>query len=196
MKKSNCCRLMSFVFSVAFVFAAVAAGDASKDSYVDPNPYASYGAAMASKARDPMAVEWQNRCDRAVKAATAPDVLASHVSSTCAALSLLKCVKGAYATDPLVLIVVASTTQYVMDPAADRCRCGCFRCGDARKVWSEALLLRAGSTSDAYVAMLCLDQLRWCGFPSQVAAVRNIGEKSKDRAVRDFAAMVARELAK
>jgi len=165
------------------------------EKYVDPNPYSDYTKAMQPEACDPMAVEWHNMYETALERAADPTVLDGHTANVESAMALLRCLKGAYTTDPLVFAVVAATTQRVMSPAARKCPLR-FWGKNARDVWSEALLAHAGESTDAYVQMACLDQLRWCGKPSQAAAVRAVAEKAKDKSVKDFAAMVGREIAK
>ena len=83
--------------------------------YVDPNPNADYGAAMAKKAGNPSAVEWQNANNAAIAAATTPKALASHVWDAASAEALLARVKGAYTSDPLDLTVIGAVSQYVME---------------------------------------------------------------------------------
>ena len=84
----------------------------NKKRYVDPNPYAGYGSAMAQKAGDPMAVEWQNANDAAVAAATTPKALASHLWDAKDAEALLARVKGAYESDPLDLTVIGAHQRH------------------------------------------------------------------------------------
>ena len=201
MNSSNIYRLMSFGLAAVLAIAATAAEPAKDKKYVDPNAFSNYGPAMASKAGDPMAVEWQNANDAAVKAATAPEALEAHLKDAAAAKALLGKVKGAYATDPITLTVVAAVTQRVMRP--DDCGWLCavgralaFWRTDERDIWTEALLDTATKSSDSYVQMFCLDQLRWCGFAKQAEAVRTFGDAARDKAVKDFAAWVARELDK
>ena len=86
--------------------------------YVDPNPNADYGAAMAKKAGNPSAVEWQNANNTAIAAATTPKALASHVWDAASAEALLARVKGAYTSDPLDLTVIGAVSQYAVPTAA------------------------------------------------------------------------------
>lgn len=190
MISSKVYRLMSFMLAVGLAMAAAAAKAPKEKKYVDPNAYASYGAAMASKAGDPMAVEWQKMNDAAIKAATAPEALKAHVKDAIAAKALLGKVKGAYASDPIVLTVAAAVTQQVMKP------CKCPKRASCRELWSAALLETATQSEDAYVQMFCLDQLRWCGLPCQAEKVGAFAGVASDKSVSDFAAWVARELAK
>lgn len=184
--------MKSFMIAMVMVAGACfAAAKAPKEKkYVDPNAYASYGPAMASKAGDPMAVEWQKKNDAAIKAATAPEALKAYVKDAAAAKALLGKVKGAYASDPIAITVAAAVTQQVMAP------CKCPKKAACRKLWSEALLETATQSKDAYVQMFCLDQLRWCGLPCQAEKVVAFAEAAADKSVKDFAAWVARELAK
>jgi hypothetical protein len=185
----------------ALALAATAAEPAKEKKYVDPNEFASYGPGTASKAGDPSAVEWQKANDAAIKAATTPEALKAHLKDAAAAKALLAKVKWAYASDPMVLTVAAAVSQHVMQP--DDCGWLCaigrtlaFWRTDERDVWTEALLDTATKSSDVYVQMFCLEQLLWCVLAKQSAAVRTFGEVASDKAVKDFAAWVARELEK
>lgn len=153
----------------------------------DPNPYANYGAAMASTKGMPMAYEWQKANDAAIEKALAPDVLRGFVESDEAAASLLAQVKEAYASDPVVLAQIAAVSQKVMCPT-------CPEAPKQRARWTAALMKAAKSAPDAYRALFYLDQLRWCGYAGEADDVRAIGEKSGEKSVKDFAALVAREL--
>ena len=141
----------------------------NKKRYVDPNPYAGYGPAMAQKAGDPMAVEWQNANDAAVAAATTPKALASHLWDAKDAEALLARVKGAYESDPLDLTVIGAVSQYVMEAVigrADGCQKCCSTPGAApcqRKIRNMALINAIKKSKDEYVQTFMLDQLRWCG---------------------------------
>lgn len=199
--KSNVYRLMSFGLAAVFALAATAAEPAKEKKYVDPNEYASYGPGTASKAGDPSVAEWQKANEAAIKAATAPEALKAHLQDAAAAKELLAKVKGAYASDPMALTVAAAVSQHVMKP--DDCGFFCaigrflaFWQTDERTLWTAALLDTATESKDAYVQMFCLEQLRWCGLAKQAAAVRTFGEVAADKAVKDFAAWVARELEK
>lgn len=161
----------------------VAAGDK------DPNPFADYGAGMASTTEFPLTVNWQDAHKAEVAAATEPETLRRFLASDEAARALLAEVKEAYTTDPIVMIQIGAISQLVM----------CPRCPDAsalRARWTGALLERIRFSQDVYHVMFCLDQLRWCGCAGQADAVRLLGEKAGDRAVNEFAALVARELAR
>ncbi|MBR1588407.1 MAG: hypothetical protein IJ658_08805 [Kiritimatiellae bacterium] len=190
MNASNLHRLMSFGLAAALALAAAAAKPEKAKKHVDPNPYAGYGPAMAAKPGDPMAVEWHNKNDLALKEATAPEALKAHVKDAAAAKALLGKVKGAYSSDPMALTVAAAVTQQVMKP------CKCPRQATCRALWSAALLETAAQSKDAYVQMFCLDQLRWCGLPAQAEKVGALAGVAADKSVKDFADWVARELAK
>ena len=45
------------------------------------------------------------------------------------------------------------------------------------------------------MTQFCFDQLRWCACPSQAAKIEAIAAKRGSKALKDFAAMIARELA-
>ncbi len=192
MISSNVYRLMSFGLAVVLAIAATAAEPAKEKKYVDPNEYASYGPGTASKAGDPSVAEWQKANEAAIKAATTPEALKAHLKDAAAAKALLAKVKGAYASDPMALTVAAAVSQLVMCPCAQKCP----KNAACRAMWSAALLDTATKSSDVYVQMFCLDQLRWCGLAKQAAAVRTFGEVASDKAVKDFAAWVAREMEK
>lgn len=117
---------------------------------------------------------------------TSASVLDGFVATPQAADALLADVKGAYETDPLRAVQIAAVTQRTMTPK-------CERAARGRKVWTEALLRAARASADATRTMFFLDQLRGCGFPSQVAAIRALGEK-RETCVRDYADWAAREL--
>ena len=160
----------------------------------DPNPFSDYGAGMASNKKLPMAVEWHDANRTALEAATSDERLAGFVKDASAARALLAKVMPAYATDPMAAVQIAAVSQYVMRAEPSWWAFWDWFGETPRAVWTAALLEAAASAPDAYCAEYCLDQLRWCGYPEQAAAVRAIGKASKEKAVRDFAAMVAREL--
>lgn len=158
--------------------------------------YEDYGAAMKSTDEKPLAAVWQRKNASAVAEATADDVLAGFAACPEAAKGLLSKLRGAYEGDPVVLVQVAAVSQWVME--ADPCWIFFWRPSRSagRKVWTEALLETAEHAQDPYVAVTCLDQLRWCGPRCAAAAarVRAIGEKSSDRAVKDMAGLAARAM--
>lgn len=135
----------------------------------------------------PTAAEWQAKEGAAIAKAVAPEAVAPSLESAAAADALLAQVKGAYKTDPFVATKIGVATQMAMCPT-------CKKAPAARKVWAPALLRAAQASADAYRTMFFLDQLRWCGYPEQAGAVANLGEKAKDRCVKEMAAIVAREL--
>ena len=96
--------MKKFLFSL-FLAAAVCAF--AKDQY-DIKP----DAAKAGEALS--AVDWQNKNDAALKAATDEATLAAFVADEASAKALLAQVKGAYLTDPLVARQVAAVSQYVI----------------------------------------------------------------------------------
>lgn len=178
-----------------FMLAACAALTAFA---ADPNPFAGYGPAMASDAKSPMAVEFQNKSNDDLAKATTPEALAVFVKDEAAAMSLLSKVKSAYSSCPKALTVIAAVSQYVMQKEG-----GCpflktiafwrHSRADERKIWTRALLAMACKSNDYYVQMFMLDQLRWCGTPCQASAVRALGARSS-KGVKEFADWVAREL--
>lgn len=131
------------------------------------------------------AVEWQKVQNRALAAATAPDELKKSVASSDAADELLVQVSGAYQTDPVIAAKIAAVTQFVMKPGTPVLQ---------RRIWSKALLRRAVSTEDSYVAAFCLEQLRWCGDRTDVDGVRKLAACAKDYGISGFADMVVTEL--
>ena len=176
-------KILIGLFAAA-VLAGCATKNAVRDEY-DIKP------AETSEAA-PTAVEWENANDKTLTAETAPEALCRYLKSPAAADALLAEVKGAYKTDPMVATKVHAIGQLVMSP---NCRlkkkCCSARCRD---LWTAALLKAAKSSTDAYRTMFFLDQLRWCGKASQAAEVKAVGVASDAREVKDFAAMVAREL--
>ena len=166
---------------------AVAACAFAKDQY-DIKP----DAAKASEALS--AVDWQNKNDAKLAAATGDAALAAFVADEAAAKALLAQVKPAYATDPLTAFQIGAVTQWVMldDPWYCLLWDGPHAAG--RKVWVKALCGTLRSATDDYVKMFCLDQLRWCGCPCCAKCVAAFAAEEKSKAVKDFAAWVVREL--
>ena len=160
--------------------------------YVDPNPNADYGAAMAKKAGNPSAVEWQNANNAAIAAATTPKPLASHVWDAASAEALLARVKGAYTSDPLDLTVIGAVSQYVMEAVigrADGCQKRCSTPGAApcqRKIWNFALMDAFRKTKDEYVQTFMLDQLRWCGCKCRKGDVSKLKECAVSENVKAY----------
>lgn len=176
--------------------AAVAAGVQAADPAA---PYHGYGPAMASTEEKPLTAVWQEKNRAALAKATSDEALGSVVAEAASARALLAKVKGAYTTDPLTLTEIAAVTQWVMAPESGLKKLNVLSRTRAagRKVWVKALLETAETTSDAYVKMFCLDQLRWCGCscPRVSARVQAIGAKSGDKALKEMADLVVRTLA-
>ena len=160
----------------------------------DPNPYASYGAGMASDKASPMAVEWHDANRTALETETSDDKLATFAEDAESARALLSKVLPAYATDPLAAIQIAAVSQYVMRAEPGWWEFWKWFGESPRAIWTAALLEAAANAPDAYCAEYFLDQLRWCGYPEQAAKVLEIGKASKCCAVKQFAKMVAAEL--
>ena len=136
---------------------AVAVCAFAKDQY-DIRP----DAAKAGAA--PTAVEWQNRNDAAIAAATADDVLAAFVADAASADALLAKIGPAYDGDPLVLTQIAAVTQWVMLPEP------CWLCfwkpspARGRVVWNLALARKIAESKDDYVRTFCRQQLDLCAI--------------------------------
>lgn len=153
----------------------------------DPNPFANYDDAMASDKDHPMSVEWQNANDAEIAEATKPEVLAKFLESDAAAESLLAEVKDGYATDPLKATQIAAIDQLVM----------CTKCDKApacRARWRRALVKSAMESKSVYRTLFFLDQLRWCGSADDVQDILAIAGATGEKAIADFAVMVASEL--
>ena len=174
-------KLLSIALSA--IALATFAADAQKNAEAPAeNPFSDYSAAMRSTKENPSAVEWQAANEAAIAKAVSKEVLAKLAVKPAA---LLAQVKGAYETDPVVATQIAAITQ----------RAACAKCPKKfRAAWNAALLKAAAEAPDAYRAMFFLDQLRWCGNPSDAAKVKALGGKSGEKSVKDFAAMVAAEL--
>lgn len=176
-------KLFAAMFAAA-VFAGCATSPVQRDEY-DIKPAESDG-------KVPTSVEWENANDDKLKAATAPAALMRYLKSQTAADALLAEVKGAYKTDPMTAVRIHALSQLVMTPG-----CKGFKGrsqAECRDLWTAALLRAAVASSDPYRTVFLLDQLRWCGKSSQATEVKMIGIASEDREVKDFAALVAREL--
>ncbi len=150
-----------------------------KNAYTDIKPTAVVGEVKAA--------DWQVKNRAAIDAAVKPEVLAALVANDEAVRALLAKVQGAYVSDPLVMIQIATISQEVMRP------CKPLAC--ARDRWIKALLKASETAPDAYRKMFFLDQLRWCARPCDAKAVTALAAAATDKAVRDFAEQVARELA-
>lgn len=178
--------MIAMMMAAGACFAANPAKPAAAKPPADPNPYAGYGKAMASKKGDPMAVEWQAQNKAALESATSDKELVCFVRDTASAAALLAEVKPAYATDPLKACQIAAVSQFVMRPGWEH----------ARSIWTEALIKALQTAKDDSVRIAYLDQLRWCGYKKHASVVQLLAAATPSRAVRDFAAMVVRELDK
>lgn len=179
---------MKHLFLVAAVAAALIAG--AKDQY-DIRPEET-----ADKA--PTAAEWQSVAAnaKAIAVATAPEELAGCVISWEAGTTLLAQLKGAYLTDPLLATKVAAVTQYVMALKGGSWWQFWKPSVPVERVnWVNALLATVKDTKDPYVAVFCLDQLRWCGCAKCVDRVNEAVSGKDEKWVKDFAELVVRELA-
>ena len=147
--------MKKLIFGLVMAVAAVCAS--AKDQY-DIRP----DAAKADAA--PTAVEWQNRNDAAIAAATADDVLAAFVADAAAADALLSKIGPAYDGDPLVLTQIAAVTQWVMLPEP------CWLCfwkpspSKGREVWNLALARKIAESKDDYIRTFCRQQLDLCAI--------------------------------
>lgn len=150
------------------------------------NPFDNYDAGIARSGKYPLAADWQPANKAKLDAALKPEVLDALVASPAAADAFLGNLKEAYATDPVVAFQVAALSVRVMDKGREA----------ARTVWSEALLRAASSASDPYRVCFCLDQLRWCGRASQVAAVRSLRRATPYREVAQLCDILVAELAR
>lgn len=178
---------MKNVFAALFaaaVFAGCATSPVQRDEY-DIKPSESDG-------KVPTSVEWENAHDDKLKSATAPAALMRYLKSQAAADALLAKVKGAYRTDPMTAVEIHALSQLVMTPGSKAFKYRSQQ--ECRDLWTAALLRAAVASSDPYRTIFLLDQIRWCGKPSQATEVKMIGISAKDGEVRDFAALVVREL--
>ena len=99
--------------------------------------------------------------------------------------------------------MIGAVSQYVMEAVigrADGCQKRCRTPGAApcqRKTWNMALLAAFRKTKDEYVQTFLLDQLRWCGCscPKLVERIKAVESTTKDKAVKDLAGIVLREIA-
>jgi len=170
----------------------------------EPNPYAGYGAAMASKPGNPMAVEWQNANDKQIAEATKPEALAAYLWSPEKAAALLARMKPAYQTDPLDLTVIAAVSQYVMEAllgrpcAPAKCQGRCSTPGAApcqRKLWNNAMIDAIRKTKDAYIQTFLLDQLRWCSCKCRLPELKKLYAVAANDGVKQTLDFVIEELA-
>ena len=121
----------------------------------NPTAYAEYGKAMSHCDGYSMAYEWQRENQKAVEAATRPEVLSEFVKTQGAADALLARIGTAYDGDPVALTQIAAVTQLVMNPK-------CPKAPACRKVWVAALERARAGTDDGYVRTFCDQQLRLC----------------------------------
>lgn len=182
-------------FRIAFALAFVASGVIAAAKPVPPrdpvHPYESYGPAMVSTARDPLAVNWQSAHERKMALLTDDRALAAIVESPAAAAKLLARLKPAYATSPEVAIQCAAVTQYVMAPEPPWYLCWRSRAGE-RRLWVDALLTRAADRfADSYVRAQCYEQLRWCadGRASVRERLAALSARETDRGAADVLAL-------
>jgi len=181
--------MKKFLFASVVAFAAAASLAAPKKDAYDIRP-------EDKDAKYPTAVVWSSQNDEAIAAATSDDVLAEFVDCDEAAAALLAKLRGAYATDPIAATQIAAVSQWVMAPDP------CWLCfwkpsrSAGRKVWVKALLARAEGSGDMYIKTFCLDQLRWCApnCPCVRKRIAEIGSKAGDKAVKDMADIVLKEL--
>lgn len=171
----------------AFLYAKDEAPTGQEDLKDPVAPFNDYGPAMVSDAQQPFAVVWHNEHAAVLDKAVSDETLAGFVKDDKSAAALLSMVRWAYDTDALVSIQIAAVSQWVMMPKRE----------EARKVWVNALMDRIEGTKDSYVKEFCLDQLRWCGCscPKLVARIKAVEETSQDKAVKDLAGIVLREIA-
>ena len=143
----------------------------------------------------PISSIWQKENAAALAKATAPEAVAACVADEASARALLAKVKTAYETDPVTAYQIAEVTHWVMvDSDAAWYEFWREHRGDRRRLWAEALLRTAEKAADEYVQIFCLDQLRWCGCKCGAKCLAAFAEGEKSKAVKDFAAWVAREL--
>ncbi|MGN0833564.1 MAG: hypothetical protein ACI4RD_07955 [Kiritimatiellia bacterium] len=148
---------------LAMALAAGSLALAEEGKYVDPNPFGDYGPAMRSTAEHPLAVDWSRKHDAEIAAVTADEVLAAQVADAAAAAALLAKLKGAYASDPLVLTQIAAVTQWVMLPDPWYCLFWNGPHAAGRAVWTAALQQAIDGAADEYVRVFCRQQLDLCG---------------------------------
>lgn len=143
----------------------------------------------------PTATDWQRRNAKVIAAATCEKTLSALVADTAAAEAFLARLRGPYATDPVVMTQLGALSQWVVAPAAYARTAPAVR-AKARALWVEALMKKVETSADADIQTICLDQLRWCGTTEAalVARVSAIAKTARAQAVKDFAAMVVREL--
>lgn len=152
--------MKNVLLAMALVVGGMALAEEAK--YVDPNPFADYGPAMRSTAEHPLAVNWSREHDAEIAAATTDEALAAQVADAASAAALLAKLKGAYASDPLVLTQIAAVTQWVMLPDPWYCLFWDGPHAAGRAVWTAALQKTIDGTKDEYVRIFCRQQLDLC----------------------------------
>ena len=147
LKHSDMKKQDGFNLPLTLLAAVLVAGCATNDPYdICPDP---------DDDGIPTAVEWQTSDDGALAAATTSEVLRAFVASDEAADGLLRQIKMAYKTDPVVMTQIGCVTQLVLDPKWPQAP-------SARRRWAAALRRRIGSTADDYVKAICTQQLWLC----------------------------------
>jgi hypothetical protein len=193
-------KILMCVVAAALTGMTGRAAPAAKEAApADPNAVHTYTKGMEATKENPSLALWQKDEAAAVAALTAPEALKAFVADEAAACGLLASVKPAYATDPLAAVQIAAVTQFVMRPDEDGWWTWlCFWAqdqADRRTVWTKALLQTIRTTKEDDVAVFCLDQLRWCGYPSQAMCVKTV-TANRSTAVRSMAETVAREISR
>ena len=151
--------------------------------------------AESTDGKAPISSLWQRQNAKELAAATSEAAIVACTDSAEAAAALLARVKPAYATDPLDACLIAEVTHWVMvDAGSSWYEFWREHRGDRRKVWADALLKAVEGAADEYVAIFCLDQLRWCGSRCQVERLRALGAKAKSKPVAEFVRLLVREL--
>ena len=152
--------MKNVLLAMALVVGGMALAEEAK--YVDPNPFADYGPAMQSTAEHPLAANWSRQHDAEIAAATTDEALAAQVADEASAAALLAKLKGAYASDPLVLTQIAAVTQWVMLPDPWHCLFWDGPHAAGRAVWTAALQKTIDGSKDEYVRVFCRQQLDLC----------------------------------
>lgn len=147
-----------------------------KKAYVDPNVYGQYTPAMKPVEGKIRAIEWQERSRAKIDEISSAKSLSDILDDERALKALIEGIKPGYATDASVAVKIGAVSQFVMSDKE----------GAKRKKWCDALLSRAAAAKDDYVAEFCVDQLRWCGMPEQLGALRRLSAQSDSKALRDM----------
>ena len=150
---------MKKIFALAIIGAVVTGcATAPKEAeykYTDPNAFADYGPAMANSAEQPLGSYWQQENRAAIEAATSCDAIKAATESAEAADKLLSEVKGAYLSDPILLIKIGAITQAVMGGK-------CPEATSRRQLWVAALERAKENAIDDYRRTFFTQQLWWC----------------------------------